>query len=556
MAPRLVVEVVGNTKGLTKALGQSEVALNRFGKTASKVGLSGGALGLTKGTLATAGVGAGLLGLKSVLDASKNAQVILGQTSVAVQDAGLSWAKYGQQVQQASLNIAKSSAFDDEAVLQSFAVFVRGQKDVGKSLVLSGLAADVARGRYTDLASGTQLVNKAALGQIGALRRAGIFIDKNATATEALTALTKAYGGAAVRYANTAAGAQDKLRVSYENLREAAGSKLLPVVTKGILILDRSSDGYKLLGHDLGTVYRQFTRLTDALGATNSKFVYGQKVIAGYMAAAAGLRGPVGAKPFSGPLPPGLQGTRGSRAAAVTQLPNRVVSQELDARLSGNNARLRATLVQEEKALRSALKDPRLKIGQRVALKNELLGIVSEIQGMDDEMAQAAKDKKNAAADARAKARAAAKAAKAKLAAANKALIQQFKDQADAIKSAVLDAFDTKTNKIQNARALEDAKAALRVARQIGGPQGIKLATRDLTDAQRAVQRQRIEDTTFRVGQGPAGPVNKVSVGTQNFYITTSDPDKAAREVVKLMGWKTGAGAPQARGRRPGRQAY
>ncbi len=68
-----------------------------------------------------------------------------------------------------------------------------------------------------------------------------------------------------------------------------------------------------------------------------------------------------------------------------------------------------------------------------------------------------------------------------------------------AIKSAVLDAFDRKTQKIDNARALEDAKKALAQARQLGGPGAIKLAQRDLVDAQRAIERQRLEQTACRV---------------------------------------------------------
>ena len=141
-------------------------------------------------------------------------------------DAGLSWGRYSKQIEAASDRISKGSAFDDEAVLQSFQVFVRGQKDVARSLQLTELAADVARGRYTDLESATQLVNKAAMGQIGALRRAGIQIDKNATSAQALDALLKAYSGSARTYADSATGSSEKLQVAWENLSEQAGGPL------------------------------------------------------------------------------------------------------------------------------------------------------------------------------------------------------------------------------------------------------------------------------------------------------------------------------------------
>jgi hypothetical protein len=174
----------------------------------------------------TAVVGGALLVGKQFVAASRNAEVVLGQTRVALSDAGLSWQQYGKQIEDASTRISNSSAFDDEAVLQSFAVFVRGQKDVTRSLQLTELAADIARARYMDLEQATKIVTQASMGNIGALRRQGVMIDKNATAAEALDQLLQTYTGHAKTYADSATGSSEKLAVAWENLAETAGGPL------------------------------------------------------------------------------------------------------------------------------------------------------------------------------------------------------------------------------------------------------------------------------------------------------------------------------------------
>lgn len=242
MADRdLIVHIVGDSRSYENALKRSETKTAAFAKRIDKVqagttlgsrgGLASTAL-LLRGNALALGAGAGVLALKSVSDAARNAQVILGQTSVAVEQAGLSWEASSKRIQDASTAISLSSAFDDEEVLKSIALFVRSTKDVEKSIKLTSLAADVARGRYTDLAAGTQLVNKANLGQVGALRRAGIAIDKNATSTQALIALQRAFGGASEEFGRTAQGSFDKLNVRLENAREQLGNKLLPTQIK------------------------------------------------------------------------------------------------------------------------------------------------------------------------------------------------------------------------------------------------------------------------------------------------------------------------------------
>lgn len=495
-----------------RALARTETRLKRFERVAGKGStLNSGLIGgFSKGGAIAAGAGLAVLGIKNVTDAAKNAQVILGQTSVAVEDAGLSWEKYGAQVQAASLRIAKSSAFDDEQVLQSFSTFVRGQKDVEKSLLLSQLAADVARGRYTDLATATALVNKAALGQIGALRRAGIQIDKNATATEALAALQAAYGGAAVRYANSAAGAQDKLRVSVENLKESLGNGLLPVLTQVVGVLDEATQAAGILANAF-----------KGLGVTGSGI---GKTIEGALLATPGLGLQIGELKLINKLFGGKGGGKGqikqpgiadilaaegihdspsltkrgslkvtnptkgrSKTGAFDPIPVGLQIGEANARLTGNRSAIKGALKKEADVLKAELAKGGLSQDKVLAIKQALLGVTEEINAINNEILQDAKDKKQALKD-----------QAAKIAAARKALAEKLKQQASDFKSKALDLLNLQSSRRDDEEALKDAKANLKILRQLGGKQSIHKGEIAVADARDQVLRDRIQAASVR----------------------------------------------------------
>ncbi len=176
--------------------------------------------------------GAGLVvGIKSAISAAMEAQVVLGQTENAVKRAGLSWEAYGEQVQEAALAQAQISGFDDERLLRTFSQFVRVTKDVNQALKLNSLAANVARGRNIELEQAALLVNKALLGQAGALRRIGIDAKVGASRTELLALINEKYAGSAAKFADTAAGAQARFSVAIQNTQEAIGAELLPTLT-------------------------------------------------------------------------------------------------------------------------------------------------------------------------------------------------------------------------------------------------------------------------------------------------------------------------------------
>jgi hypothetical protein len=96
--------------------------------------------------------------------------------------------------------------FSDDEQRDSLATLVTRTHDSTEALRLQQIAMDLARLRGLDLATASDLIGKAFSGQVGALRRAGIAVDANATATEALAAVEKAAAGQAENFAKSQSG--------------------------------------------------------------------------------------------------------------------------------------------------------------------------------------------------------------------------------------------------------------------------------------------------------------------------------------------------------------
>ncbi len=174
--------------------------------------------------------GAGLIfAIRSSINAAKEEELVLGQTRVALEALGISYDEHRKRIDEV-VRAQSRLGFDDEALLKTFQLFVRATGDVNQALERNALTLDVARGRYIDLESASQIVLKAQLGMGGALRRAGIDAEKGASSVELLRLLTEKYAGAAEAAANTSIGATDRLAVAWENAKEVVGAGLLPTV--------------------------------------------------------------------------------------------------------------------------------------------------------------------------------------------------------------------------------------------------------------------------------------------------------------------------------------
>jgi hypothetical protein len=248
LARRIEVEIIGDSRSLERAFERSERSAKGFDRTMERagrgavvasVGFRG--LGRAVGYASASFLGAAgfVTAIKSTVDAAEESQRVMAQTRNAVERSGLSWRRYSRQIEDVTAAQSKMSGFDDERLKSTFSLLVRRTGDVTEALRLNALAANVARGANIDLEKAASIVQRAAVGQARGLAALGIEYDKTSTGAELLAQLQQKYGDSAARYANTAAGAQDRFRVAVENLQEALGKQLLPSITK---VANRTAD--------------------------------------------------------------------------------------------------------------------------------------------------------------------------------------------------------------------------------------------------------------------------------------------------------------------------
>lgn len=177
--------------------------------------------------------GAGLVyAITSSIKAAMEAQAAVAQTEGVVERAGVSWRRYGKQIQAAALEQSQLSGIDDERFLRTFSLLFRATGDVNRALEDNALAANIARGANLELEQAAKIVARAEAGQARGLAQLGVVLDKGAGRLEIRAALLRKFTGETERFANTAAGAQARFNVAINETQEAIGTALLPVVTE------------------------------------------------------------------------------------------------------------------------------------------------------------------------------------------------------------------------------------------------------------------------------------------------------------------------------------
>lgn len=148
--------------------------------------------------------------------------------------------------------------FADDEQRQALANLLPLTHSVAKAQALIGIAMDVSRQKSIPLAAAVQIVTKAQLGNVGALKKLGIVVapvtaamdklrashqkatpaqikaakaaDTAATATKALAMIQKASVGQADKYGNSIDGMGDAIKITFGDIVEDLGAIFLPVM--------------------------------------------------------------------------------------------------------------------------------------------------------------------------------------------------------------------------------------------------------------------------------------------------------------------------------------
>ena len=125
-------------------------------------------------------------------------------------------------------------AVSDTDLRQSLITLTNVTGDLTQAQALQNVALDTAAGTTKDLQTVSLAIAKAYNGNIGALTKLGVSIDKTTIKNKdfkgAIDQVTKAYGGQALTAADTLEGRLRKLQIAYGEILETLGYALLPVI--------------------------------------------------------------------------------------------------------------------------------------------------------------------------------------------------------------------------------------------------------------------------------------------------------------------------------------
>lgn len=227
------VNIVPSTRDLASGLkkdlvGPLGAAGKVSGETAAK-GFAGMSTQIKKIGSALAVVGIAAF-LKSSVTKALEAEKSWANLKVAVNNTGTSFDSAEASIKKTLAAQSALSAFSGGQLRTGFTALVQTTGSVTRAQELLGITTDLARAKNIDMATASKIVGKVAMGNVSALTRYGIVLDKGATATEALAALQKKFGGAAEAYGNTTQGSIDKANNSIAKLQTSIGSTLLPTI--------------------------------------------------------------------------------------------------------------------------------------------------------------------------------------------------------------------------------------------------------------------------------------------------------------------------------------
>jgi hypothetical protein len=255
---KVAVSITADNSSLKKGIRNAEGDLGHLQRVSA-----GATRGMSTAFKAAGGVIAGAAvadQIRQTIVAAQESEVSSKKLQAQLRALGISYRAHAKEIDNVIQKTSQLSGLDDEDLQDSFTAIVRATGNVKEGLRGTAIAADLARAKHMDVAKAGDLVAKVFSGNVGALKRMGIAItpvtaaqdklkestkhatveqtraakeaDKTATAQKALGELQKRVGGQAAAYGKTSAGAQDRFRVAVENLREAVGAKLLPIITK------------------------------------------------------------------------------------------------------------------------------------------------------------------------------------------------------------------------------------------------------------------------------------------------------------------------------------
>lgn len=172
--------------------------------------------------------------------------------------SGKSWDQYGAKIDAVLLKQGHLAGFTRSQLLQAFTYLLRVGGNVRRSLDLTSLATDVARGRSISLQAASIALAKALGGSVTALRRLGIVVPNNVTKMKALEYVQRKFAG----QADAGTKSSDRFLSSLADAGATIGTVLLPTFER---LLRKGGDWIHRM-NESGKLTKDVTAVTHSLG--------------------------------------------------------------------------------------------------------------------------------------------------------------------------------------------------------------------------------------------------------------------------------------------------
>ena len=237
----LKLSILADVDDLKKKLGEADKAveensskISEFGKKAAAAFAVAAAAAVAYGTkLAIDGVKAAIEDEQAQLRLAAALKSATGATDAQI-----------QATEDYILKTSLATGVADEQLRPAFQRLAVSTKDVNEAQKLLNLSLDIAKGRGLDLETVANALGRAQDGNTTALGRLGLGLSKAELSTLSFTEvqqkLSDLYGGAAAANAETFQGKIDRLKVGFDEAKEALGVALLPQVERFIGFLNET----------------------------------------------------------------------------------------------------------------------------------------------------------------------------------------------------------------------------------------------------------------------------------------------------------------------------
>jgi hypothetical protein len=238
--PPLNVKIYFDASGITPGVAKATAGLEEISSRSKKVSttfssLKTTMLGVFGGQLMTNAV----MAVGHELQAMKNETIALQASSqrlsTALDGVGITSTKVQKEVWK-SADAYYALGFQGSEAVSAMGTLVTATGDVTQATKLMAMSADLARYKHIDMESAARILARGTQGSAKAFKELGITLDttipKNQAIARAFDELNKKIGGQAQAYTKTFAGQMAILREKFDNIAQAIGQVVLPVLTR------------------------------------------------------------------------------------------------------------------------------------------------------------------------------------------------------------------------------------------------------------------------------------------------------------------------------------